>query len=160
MKFEIVFALLFFSLHIMNGQNGSISVQIDKDTLYLNESVNVEFVIENCGGNFELPGFENLEIIGGPNVSTSLTIINGLKSQKTTYTLRLLPMESGNFEIPAFSINCEGSVIQTESIPIAVLSKEKPGNKSYDAQSQSFKFESKDDSTSINSKKKRVLKKI
>ncbi|MBK7700488.1 MAG: BatD family protein [Saprospiraceae bacterium] len=116
MKFEIVFALLFFFLHIMNGQNGSISVQIDKDTLYLDEA-------QNCGGNFELPVFDNFEIIGGPNVSSSLTIINGVKSQKMSYSFQLLPIESGDSEIPGISINCEGSVIQTETIPIRILSK-------------------------------------
>ena len=160
MKFEIVFALLFFSLHIMNGQNGSISVQIDKDTLYLDEALNVEFIIENCGGNFELPVFDNFEIIGGPNVSSSLTIINGVKSQKMSYSFQLLPIESGDSEIPGMRINCEGSVIQTETIPIRILSKKELGDKSYNAELHSFKFENKGENTSNSSKKKRVLKKI
>ena len=160
MKFEIVLALLFFSLHNMAGQNGSITVRIDKDTVYLNETMNIEYIIENCSGNFELPVFDNFEIVSGPNVSSSLTIINGVKSQKMSYSFQLLPIESGDSEIPGMRINCEGSVIQTETIPIRILSKKEPGDKSYNAELHSFKFENKGENTSNGSKKKRVLKKI
>ena len=57
-------------------------------------------------------------------------------------------------------INCEGSVIQTETIPIRILSKKEPGDKSYNAELHSFKFENKGENSSNSSKKKRVLKKI
>jgi len=144
----------------MAGQNGSITVRIDKDTVYLNETMNIEYIIENCSGNFELPVFDNFEIVSGPNVSSSLTIINGVKSQKMSYSFQLLPIESGDSEIPGMRINCEGSVIQTETIPIRILSKKEPGDKSYNAELHSFKFENKGENTSNGSKKKRVLKKI
>ena len=82
------FSLLFlvFTISSLLAQKGSFSVTVDKDTIFQDEVIQIEFLLDNLEGKFVAPDFKSFNIASGPNTSSSFTIINGEVSQKKSYS--------------------------------------------------------------------------
>ena len=117
-SFSIFSLLLFFG--IASAQKGSLSMSVDKDTLYAGDVIKVEFILDNLTGNFNAPDFKGWSIVGGPATSSSFTMINGEVSQKKTYTYILMPESVGNQEIGQGMVQNENDVITTDPVIIYV----------------------------------------
>ncbi len=61
--------------------------------------------MQNIEEKFSLPDLSDFDVISGPSIATSMSIINGVKSQKASYTLYIQFENEGNFSIPGFEIN-------------------------------------------------------
>lgn len=83
---------------IVSGQEFTLTVS--SDSVLVGNYIEVGFVLENLDGEFEAPDFENMKIVGGPNTSSSVQIINGDKSSKTTYSYYIEPLDVGMYTIP------------------------------------------------------------
>jgi len=140
------------------GQKGSLSVKIDKDTMYQDEVIKVEFLLDNITGNFKAPDFEGFRIVSGPNTSSSYSIINGEVNQKKSFTFMLMPLSSGSHQIGSSLLQNNGESIQTDPVDIFVWSTENLKSKNLPKE-RMYKYES--DNKDVNTTpKKRVLKKI
>jgi len=140
------------------GQQGSLSVKVNKDTVSKDEVVTVEFMLDNLTGNFQAPDFSGFQVVSGPNTSSSFRMMNGEVSQKKSYSYALVPMEEGNLVIGPASVENNGDIISTEDIEIYVSDKYQ-SNKS-GMKDRTFIYESGNERAPKTPKKKRPLKKI
>ena len=119
LKFIIIFCLL----NIVNSQaqDSKLSVSLSTDSLLMGNYVEVKFTIDNATAqNFEAPNFEGFEIISGPNMSSSYSVINGDVTQSATYSYYLKPIKEGSFFISAATLDLGEKILETEPIELMV----------------------------------------
>ncbi len=148
---------LFFTT-VMYGQQGSLSVKINKDTIAVDEVVTIEFMLDNLSGNFRAPDFMGFQVVSGPNTSSSFRMINGEVSQKKSYSYALVPLQEGSLSISPASVENNGNVISTEEIEIFVS--KKFGSKKSSSMDRTFIYDNDNPRSQSTQKKKRPLKKI
>ena len=144
------------------SQKGSLSVKVDKDTIYQDEVVKVEFLLDNLAGNFLAPDFSGFRIVSGPNTSSSYSMINGHVSQKKSFSYVLVPQSAGDLLIGRAVVESEDGNLVNDPVELHVLETEKltTPNKS---RQRVFRYDSDGttkDTTDKATSKKRVLKKI
>ncbi len=101
---KLFIILLLFSLPLLvssQEENSSISVLVSADTLYLGNVLGVKYIIENIAGDFQPPEFGEMSLVGGPNVSSNFSMINGRVSQSASYEYILRPEDVGDFILDA-----------------------------------------------------------
>jgi hypothetical protein len=156
------FVICICFLTIVSGQKGSLSVKVDKDTLYQDEVIKVEFLLDNLSGNFIAPDFNGFRMVSGPNTSSSFSMINGVVTQKKAYSYVLMPEATGDQQIGGAIVSTDEDKLITDPVSVYVLSTDKlsPSSKS---RQRVYKYDTpgmtKDTSTKAPIKK-RVLKKI
>jgi BatD DUF11 like domain len=163
MKSSFIFAFVFLFGVFSHAQQGSFSVKIDKDTMFTDEVVKVEFYMDNLTGNFKAPDFSGFRLAAGPNTSSSMSIINGEVNQKKSYTYILMPDKSGTLVINSAVLKTEDDSIETDPVNIVVLDAENGSDRNISRKQKSFKKEIDRDVSDFKtekSKNKRVLKKI
>ena len=85
----------------LQAQNPKFTVEVSNDTLLLGNYFELKYTIENTSGNhFDPPKLEKFHVIGGPNTSTSMSIVNGEMSQSSSYAYYIEPDEIGSYTIP------------------------------------------------------------
>jgi hypothetical protein len=161
MKLNLSLLVIICAYTVSFSQKGSFSVTVDKDTIFQNEVIKLEFLLENLSGRFLPPDFESFNIVSGPNTSSSISIINGETNQKKTYSYILVPEKAGGLVIGRATVANDTGELNSEPIDIFVL-----GFTDKSSQSQSHKrtfrydTDSKDIPSSKDAPKKRVMKKI
>jgi BatD DUF11 like domain len=76
---------------------------VSKATLGLNETLRVDFTMNDDGDNFQPPNFEGFKVVGGPSQQVSQTWINGRGTFNKSYSYYLAPLQKGVLTIkPAF----------------------------------------------------------
>lgn len=121
--------VMFFIATVAAKADGVVSFDISTPLIVTaDEPFRVEFILENAtpdSGSFEAPSFEGMDVLAGPTVSTGsqFTIVNGVQSQKTTYTITFIAMASraGNINIGSASVMVSGKEYKTKSTPIEVV---------------------------------------
>lgn len=92
------------------------------DTVLLGHYFELTFLVENGSArNFSLPDLDPaLEILSGPNTSSSFSMVNGVSSQQVRYSLIVRPSEEGVFTISSASAEVEGKKVETAPLQIFV----------------------------------------
>lgn len=98
----------------------SLRVQSSFDTLYLGNTLSLTFTLENGDGEIDID-LSNLPVVGGPQVSSSVQIINGDRSSSKSITYYLQPEESGVLFIPEAIVVASDVTLSTEAFTIMVL---------------------------------------
>ena len=112
---------VFVSTATTIAQNGDIKVFASPDTVLIGNDVTVYFELHNAKGSFIAPDIEGLEVVGGPNYSSSFSMINGETSSISTYSYVLRPRSEGSFFIGPASIEAKDQVYSTDPLEIIVL---------------------------------------
>lgn len=120
MKPVICFLCLLFISGTAAAQDGKFSISIDKDSITMGMVLELVVTIENLEGNFEPPALSDFDIVGGPNQSTMMSIINGKVQRKTTYTYLLKPLQTGDLSIGAAYLRSTKETFSTPSLKIHV----------------------------------------
>lgn len=106
----------------MAQDNVGFVASTDARQVVLGGSFQVEFTIQNAeGSNFNPPSFRDFEVLGGPNSSRRVSIVNGVKSSSTGFTYSLQPKKIGTFTIGAATININGKTYRTRPLKVDVL---------------------------------------
>jgi hypothetical protein len=101
-----------------NAQN--VSVDYGSPKIWVGEPNRITFTVRNAENLEEpvLPKVEGLEIeyVGTTNTSTSISIINGKRSELNTVDLavEILPKHPGDFTVPSIKINVDGSIYESK----------------------------------------------
>jgi len=125
------------------------SIEVSSTEVLLGNYIEVSFTLKNAQGqNFEAPNFKYFDIVGGPNQSSSFSVMNGQATQSISYTYYLQPKMVGNFFLEPAFIDAEGETMETQPIEIIVLENpdgiiQKPKRK-MNRQSDFFDFPSDD----------------
>ncbi|MEP7168421.1 MAG: BatD family protein, partial [Bacteroidota bacterium] len=98
----------------------SLSATIDKNPVTAGEQFQVTFSLNASGSNFQGPSFSDFFVLSGPNLSTSMNIINGSVSQSQSFTYYLQAKSDGTFKIGSASVNCNGKKLESPPFTITV----------------------------------------
>lgn len=158
MKFGSFVFITLFIIPIAFCQKGSLTVKVDKDTVYLDEILKVEFLLDNLTGNFKAPDFIGFRIVSGPNTSSSFSMVNGEVNQKKSYSYVLVPQSIGSQYIDAATVQNDDGLVTTEPLEIFVLSTENLRS-DHKSRQRTYIYEP-DGAKNQKVKSKRVLKKI
>lgn len=102
-------------------KNANFQIELSSDTVGLDGYIQVSFTVNNMNvEDFSPPDFEGFRV-QGPSSSTSMSIINGRKSQSITYTYILAPSKMGTFKLKSASIKTDEGTFETEEKTIEVL---------------------------------------
>lgn len=103
------------------AQDAKFTATVTIDSVLLGNVIQVSFELKNAkGGQFNPPQFEHFDIVGGPNQSSSFSMVNGDVSQSMSYSYYLQPREVGTFYIEPASINADDTALETMPIEINV----------------------------------------
>jgi hypothetical protein len=125
MKFwSVLFSMLVIVCSISTfAQDVQLTASVNRNPVGENDQVIYTLEVSGSTSGFpepKLPDFADFRILGGPNVSTSVQIINGSMSSNKSYSVMLLPRKVGTFTIPAVSITHKGKTYQSNPIKITV----------------------------------------
>ncbi len=118
MRLVVAFiATLFFQ----TGKAQSFKANIDRSAIALDQYVQVEFTLENANGNnFTPPDFGGWTVIQGPSTSSSVSIINGVRSSSISYVFVLSPKSIGALFIGKASIVVGNKTLLTDPLKVSV----------------------------------------
>jgi hypothetical protein len=91
---EFLMALFLAIPTLIMGQQESaqsFEIQVSTDTILLGNFFEVRFLVQNAKGAFDPPAFTDFDVVGGPNQSSSMSIVNGVSSQSSSYSYFLKP---------------------------------------------------------------------
>jgi len=89
------------------------------------ETFTLIYTLNAQGGNFRGPNIQGIDMLSGPNTSTSSSIrmVNGSTSMSITYTYTYLlqATREGTFTIPAATVSVNGKQYSSNSLSIKVI---------------------------------------
>lgn len=104
MKNLIILMSLFVLSGKISGQQTEIVIKVN-DTVTVGTPFTLEIELKNISGNFRTPEFQGLRLVGGPNTSSSFSMINGETTSKNTYKYFLLAEAEGDYFIILHDLN-------------------------------------------------------
>lgn len=129
LKNTILFFVLFFQIAFataqINEENGKdlkgITVWLSSDTVSLGSYIELKFTIHNLKGKFTGPDFREFDLLSGPNLSQSISIINGIQTSTESYSYILQPKTSGHIKIESFVYESDSNPLIIDEINILSL---------------------------------------
>lgn len=119
---KIIFIAIIFFTQILFAQQFRVST--DKTTVEQNERFQIYYEFDatdlNAIKSFRPPSFKGLNVISGPNQSTSMQIINGQMSASITFSFILYGQNVGTFTIGPATIIYQGKEYSSGSLTINV----------------------------------------
>ena len=110
--------------HIAEAQE--VSVAVSYDTVYMGNVLAVQYSMENWQGDLKQPDFGDFEVVGGPQLSSSMSYSGGQRYSSTSITFYLKPPDTqGDYILPAQKFQGEGKEVMTVEKRIVV--KDNPG---------------------------------
>jgi len=97
------------------------SATVNRNTVSVGERIQITFSISTDGSNFRAPDFNNFRVISGPNMSQSVSIVNGAMSRNVSYSYTMIAEREGEFTINPATITVSGNQIKSNPITIRVL---------------------------------------
>lgn len=105
-----------------DDQVQAFEVQVSTDTILYGNYLEVRFTAQNISGKFESPRFKDFDVVGGPNQSTNMSIVNGVATQSASYSYFIEPKNTGLVIIePAYFVNDKQENHETPPIEIVCL---------------------------------------
>jgi len=106
---------------------------VDRTTVRVGETITLTLTFEGASGvpTPELPSLGNLQLVGGPYTSTSMSIVNGRMSSTASFSYALRAKQPGSAQIGTASVAVKGKIYTTQPLHINVLAS---GARSPDAQ--------------------------
>lgn len=132
-------SFILFAVPVL-AQQQEFKVELSSDSVLLGNYVEVSFIALNIDGDIQVPEFEGMKLVGGPNQSSSMSSINGNVKKQMNYSYFLKPIEVGEYYIPPATLKGESQVWETQPIKLHVLHNPK-GIIQKPSQSKQFHFE-------------------
>lgn len=119
---KIVLLSFLFALPILVQAQVEFSASSNARQVVLGNSFEITFTLKNGqASGFNPPNFKGFRVLSGPNQSTSMTIINGRRSQEVGYSYRLQPEKIGKFTIPPATIAINKKTIKSNPVTVEVV---------------------------------------
>jgi len=121
MKQAILIWCISFLCVGLHAQEIEFSASVQTPTVEAGKVIRDDFTLKNVKGEFEAPDFTPFKIVGGPNRSTSMQMINGVVTQESTYSYYLQTFEAGIYIIPEARLLTDEGLLESQPIEIEVL---------------------------------------
>ncbi len=114
MRFLTSLCIVLFAGLQAFSQSPALTITVSNDSVLLGNIIVVTFSVENTSKDKVLfPDFDGFNQVSGPNVSTSMRIVNGQVSQSASYTFYLEPLEIGDAYIEPASLETDDGYLET-----------------------------------------------
>lgn len=123
-KMRARYYILFFLTWVTSialAQDVHFSASVSKNQVATGEIFEVTFSVNGNAENFTPPSFSGFQVAGGPNVSQSMTSINGNTTMSMGYSYDLMPVKVGDYSIGAAGITINGKKYTTQPIHVRVV---------------------------------------
>ena len=117
----ILLIVLFACTPGLYSQQAEVMIKV-KDTVNVGTPFSLEIELKNVQGTFKSPEFQGLRLVGGPNTSSSFSIINGETTSKSTYAYFLMAEEPGSYLIKLHDIETGGEILSIDEIEVTAVS--------------------------------------
>lgn len=117
---RIYFLFICLFLSVASRAQIEFKAQTNSEKIGINEILQINFVMNQEGDNFQKPHLGDFREVGGPMVSVSNSWINGVKSFQKSYTFYYEPKRKGIFTIGSATIEIDGKKYKTEEFEIQV----------------------------------------
>jgi hypothetical protein len=124
-KYSILLLLL-LNTSLLFAADIKFTAAVSSTEVSTTEQFEVTFAVNGNGDHFTPPSFNGFLVVSGPNVSTSMSIINGNASSSMAYSYELVAVKEGTYTIGAASIVVNGKQLHTEPIKIKVKKGQAP----------------------------------
>lgn len=104
-------------------QSVSISAEVDKTTVSLNDSLSLTVTVSGSGADMpepQLPSLPNFNVYSSGQ-SNNISIVNGRVSSSLVYSFSLTPRFVGKATIKPITLRAGGQVYQTEPIDVTIV---------------------------------------
>ncbi len=121
---QIRYLIISFLILVFTGvhaQGLKLTATASSSQVPTGEQFEVAFSINGEGDRFMPPSFSAFQVLSGPNVSSSTTIINGDFSASNSYSYILMPVKEGNYTIKSASIVSGGKLLKSNTLKITVV---------------------------------------
>jgi len=119
-KYGILFCLL-LATTLLFADNIKFTALASKTEVGTGEQFQVTFSVNGNGDRFNPPDFNGFQVLSGPNMSTSISSINGSTSASTEISYVLMAVKTGDFTIGPAEIIVDGHPLKTSPIKIRVI---------------------------------------
>jgi hypothetical protein len=138
-KYCILLLLLLLNVSLLFAADIKFTASVSKTEVGTTEQFEVTFTVNANGDRFTPPSFNGFLIVSGPNVSTSISVINGSSSSSMAYSYDLVAVKEGSYTIGPATIVVNGKKLSTNPIKIKVVKGQAPqqNNNAVQAQGQS-----------------------
>jgi uncharacterized protein (DUF58 family) len=118
---SFIFFLGTFIFSNIAAQDATFKIEVSADTLLVGNYFELKYTVENTDGAFESPDLSSFDVIGGPNTSSSFSMINGSVTQSSSYSYYLRPPDIGVYTIPPAFLTTSKDTMATMPIDIIVV---------------------------------------
>jgi hypothetical protein len=120
-KKYFILLLLLLSTSVLFAADIHFTASVSKTEVGTTEQFEVTFTLNNNGDHFIPPSFNGFLVASGPNVSTSMEVINGKASSSMSYSYVLFGVKEGSYTIGSATITSGGRQLSTKPIKIKVV---------------------------------------
>ncbi len=99
----------------------SLTLEVSTDTILLGNYLEIKYTAVNVDGKIEPPTFENFDVVGGPTYSTSMSIINGVTTKRSSYSYFIQPKNVGLLHLEPAYLHTEEIELETSPHDIVCL---------------------------------------
>ncbi len=125
---KVVYTLLLFLLCLTTvfAADVKLIASASKSQVGVGEQFEVDFTINGAGTRFTPPDLSAFQVLSGPNISASETVINGASTGTTTFGYILSATKEGTFNITAAAIVVNGHTVISNPLKIKVQGQAPP----------------------------------
>ncbi|CAM3948635.1 Oxygen tolerance [Pedobacter westerhofensis] len=113
--------LLLLCTNFLFAQDARFTASVSSTQVGTGEQFEVTFSVNGNGDRFTPPDFNGFQVLSGPNVSNSITSINGNTTVSNAYSYILAAVKEGTITIGTASMVVNGRRLQTSPIRMTVV---------------------------------------
>lgn len=113
--FSFLFCVAFCDVYAQ-----SLSATVSSDSILFGNVFILEVSLEDVNEDIPSISFTDFDIISGPNMSTSMSIINGQTQSSKSLSYYLKPKDLGSYFIEPIFLEVDGETLETKPIEINV----------------------------------------
>ena len=117
---KVLFLVIALASFQLKAQELIFSSEVSTDNVTVDEVFELTFTIKDGSGDFTAPVLESFDIVGGPNVSSSIQITNGSMQQEKSYTYYIRAKYEGELVIESATLDTDEGILTTPEIIIFV----------------------------------------
>jgi hypothetical protein len=120
-RISYIAVLLLFCAQLLFAQALRFTASVSSTQVAAGEQFKVSFTFNGNGERFTAPDFNGFQVLSGPNVSNSMTSINGNTTVSNAYSYILAAVQEGTITIGSASMVMNGRRLQTNPVKMTVV---------------------------------------
>ncbi len=119
--YRILIGLVIITAAVPAFSQPVLTATLNRNTVTTAEQFQLTYSLNGSGRNFQGPDLKDFYVLGGPNQSSQIQIVNGSYSQSLSFTYYLQAKAEGTFKIGFASIEADGKRVQSNGIIVTVV---------------------------------------